>query len=185
MKTLKDLNISKQAKKTVENWLQEWLDMLITVANGREGTVYRADFENDSFFYFTDCTDILGDDPKAKGHENNRKIQIRKRVIMSQLLIKNLLGKTDWIKIRCSHCGHPDRWIDVIGDGFGHFIFCPKCWYTTIGTYPGGYVTCMPNINKKLQIKYAADKKLKEVLEQLSEFVTVKKSKIKNKKIEV
>jgi len=167
MKTLKDLKLSKPTEKKVEAWLQEWLDMLIKNANGREGTVYRANFENNSFFYFTDCTDVLGNDPEARGMENNRRIQIRKRVIMSQLLIKNLLGRTDWIKIKCSHCGYPDRWIDGIGDGFGHFIFCPRCWYTTIGTYPGGYLTCMPCINKKLRTKYIADAKLKEILDKL------------------
>lgn len=182
MKTLKDLNINKLDKLKIERWLQEWLDMLIKIANGREGTVYRADFENNDFFYFTDCTDVLSKDPEAKGMESDRRIQIRKRVVMSQLLIKNLLGKTDWIKIKCSHCGYENRWIDSIGDGFGHFIFCPKCWYTTIGSYPGGYISCMPCISKKLRDKYAADKKLKEILDELANYVTIKKDMIKKVK---
>jgi len=154
MKTIEDLKLPKRYKCRIKAWLEEWLNMLIAEANGRQGTVYRANFEKNDFFYFTDCTDILSKDPEAKGQEENREIQIRKRVVMSQLLIKNLLGQTNWKKNKCSHCGFENRWIEVIGDGYGHFLYCPRCHYTTIGTYPGGYATCMENIRIKIAKEY-------------------------------
>lgn len=95
MKTINDLKISKKAKLVVKTWLEEWLNTLIAQADGKEGTVYRADFINQDFFYFTNCNDILLENPEAASVESNRKIQLRKRTIMAQLFVKTLLGNLD------------------------------------------------------------------------------------------
>jgi len=172
MKTLEELPLSKKTKIIVEIWLKDWLKMLIKNADGREGTVYRADFEKNDFFYFTNCNDILLNDPEARGQEHNRKIQIRKRTIMAQLLIKNLLGGeyVEWKKNKCSHCGYHNRYIDSLPDGNGHFLFCPNCLYTTIGTYPNGYDTCISGVRSKLHGKFIGDigtaKQISDALQQ-------------------
>lgn len=149
MKTINDLKLSKKAKAVVRTWLDEWLDMFIAQANGRQGTVHRADFANDDFFYFTDCTDVLSKDPEAKGQEESRSIIKRKQKVMLQLLIKTLLGTVECKKIKCSHCGYPDRYIGPLSNGTGHFLYCPKCQYTNICTYPSGYKTCVDDVKYK------------------------------------
>lgn len=155
MKNLKDLKLPKKFEIEVNNWLCDWLEMLKKQANGREGCVHRADFENNDFFYFTDCTDILSKDPEAKGVEDNRNIQLRKRTVMAQLLIKTLLGINNPKKIKCSHCGFEDRYIDALPNGGGHFLYCPKCHYTNICTYPGYYATCIEDVLKIIKKKFS------------------------------
>jgi hypothetical protein len=149
MKTIDDLKLSKKAKAVVKTWLDEWLNMFIAQAQGREGTVHRADFVKDDFFYFTDCTDILSKDPEAKGQENNRSIVNRKQKVMLQLFVKTLLGTVNCKKIKCSHCGYSDRYIGPLSNGTGHFMYCPHCKYTTICTYPLGYKSCIDDVKRK------------------------------------
>lgn len=152
MKTLKDLKMCPKAKAKVEAWLEEWLAMLKTNADYKEGNVYRADFEKMDFFYFTDCRDILSNKIESKAQETNIKILIRKRYVMNQLLVKAMLGTLKLNKIKCSHCGYEDVWIDHIEGGF--FKWCPKCSKTDISVFPGGFDTCVENILKKLKKKY-------------------------------
>jgi len=157
MKTIDDLKLSKKAKAIVKDWLQEWLDMMIRQANGQQGNVYRADFKKLDFFYFTDCTDILSKDPEAKGVEDNRSIVIRKRIVMSQLLLKNLMGTFKRLKIKCTHCGFDDVYIASLKTASGHFKWCPKCFKTDISTYPNSYDTCVDSMRKQLRKKYLGD----------------------------
>lgn len=168
MKTIDDLKLSKKSKAVVKTWLEEWLNTFIAQARGREGTVHRADFLADDFFYFTDCTDILHDNPESQGYEDNVKIRKRKQKVMLQLLIKTLLGTVKCKKIKCSHCGFSDRYIGPLSNGTGHFLYCPNCKYTTIATYPDGYKSCIGDIEKyKLKDSFAEpNEKAKEACEK-------------------
>lgn len=125
MKSIKDLKLTKATEKKVENWLKEILGALIIQADGRKGNVYRADFDNQDFFYFTECNDLVSKEVESKSVESSLDIRKRKRVIMSQLLIRNLLGEKLEKKIKCSHCGYEECTIDSTYNG--HYTFCPKC----------------------------------------------------------
>lgn len=151
MRTLKDLKLCKKSRKKVEEWLQEWLDLFIEQANHKHGWVYRANFEKDNFFFFTDCKDILEKDPEARGQENNLAIRSRKRKIMMQLFLKTLLGQNlGLITITCNHCGYRGCYIEGLKDGTGHWVFCPKCKKTDVHVFPAGYDTCMDTIKKEI-----------------------------------
>lgn len=133
--TVKELVFeSKHDEKMVIRWLRLVLKQLMKNADGREGTVHRADFYNNDIFYFTDCSDILKDDPEPKSHEANRQIQTRKRYVMLQLLIKSLLGEVKLKKIGpCSHCGSDEQTIVWLRNG--HAYFCKNCQYIRFGAY--------------------------------------------------
>ena len=133
MKTLNDLKLTPKDRKKVEAWLREILDMFIEKADGQEGSVFRADFENLDFFYFTNCNDILKDDPEYKAQETNKKIRRRKEYVKLQLLIKTLLGEKVGQKKKCTHCGYEDCYINGVSNG--HYIFCPKCKKITLVSY--------------------------------------------------
>jgi len=152
MKALKDLGLCKKTQKKVEEWLQEWLILFKEQADYKSSWVYRANFEENDFFYFTDCKDILAKDPEAKGQENNLTIRSRKRKIMLQLFVKTLLGQEVINStIKCSHCGFSPGWIDSLRDGTGHWTYCPKCTKLEVQVFPDGYDTCMAKIQRKLR----------------------------------
>ena len=133
MRNLKDLKLRKKTEAKVEEWLREWLAMFMMQADGRAGNVYRADFEKEDFFYFTDCKDILAGDPECAAKEVNSKIIRRKSRIHLQLLIKALLGDKIGKKMPCTHCGFEDRQINTTING--HYVYCPKCKYLVINGY--------------------------------------------------
>ena len=109
MKTLKELKLCPKAKAKVEAWLHEWLEMLIKNADGREGNVYRADFEGKNFFYFTDCRDLVSKEVESTGQEANRKIVVRKRYVMNQLLLKAMLALIDSVLIPLAAVSQPGK----------------------------------------------------------------------------
>lgn len=151
MKTLNDLSLCKKSRKKVEGWLQEWLDLFIKQANGKQGWAYRADFENNDFFFFIDCKDILEKDPEARAHENNSAIRSRKQKVLLQLLMKTLMGKENICDtIKCSHCRFSPCWIEGLEDGTGHWTFCPKCRKLEVQVFPEGYDNCINKIKREI-----------------------------------
>jgi len=152
MKNLQDLKLSKKSKKIVEDWLLEWLELFRKNSDNRPYWVYRLDFENSDFFFFTGCQDILSKDPEARAVENNKQIRIRKRNVFHQLLIKTLLGQHIPIcKIKCNHCGFEPCEINGLDDLGGHWVYCPKCKKTDIHVFPSSYDTCMLEIKNKVK----------------------------------
>lgn len=131
MKTLKELKLSKKTKQRVEAWLLEWLEMLIQQADGRQGSVIRADFEKNDFFFFTECNDLVG--KESKSDEANLGIRSRKRKVVPQLFVKTLLGEKLGRKSPCSHCGYEDRLVMHMYNG--HFVYCPHCGYLVLNGY--------------------------------------------------
>lgn len=125
MKSLKDLKLTKKTEKKVEAWLKEWLNLFIDKADGRTGNVFKADWEKDEFFYFTECNDILKDDPESKSVESNEDIKRRKTMVKQQLLIRQLLGEKLGKKVKCSHCGYEDT--EMYSCVNGHYNWCPHC----------------------------------------------------------
>jgi len=157
MENLKELGLKPKDRLKVQNWLNRWMQHFKRMANGNRETVERYDLENLDFFYFTDCRDILSKNPESKGVEDQEAIKRRKKAIEYKLLFEYLLGNKLGKKRPCSHCGNEDRIIDSLGDGTGHFLFCPKCGMTTVVTYPIGYETCINRIQGILQQKYKTD----------------------------
>lgn len=150
MKTLKDLKLKPRDKKKVKNWLNELLQHYIEKADGRTGTVERANFEELDLFYFTDCRDEIGKNPEALGKETNKKIRKRKEFVRMQLFLRYLLGEKLGKDRPCSHCGNSYRFINAF-DNTGHYVFCDKCKMTTIVTYPDGYNTFIPRMIEDLK----------------------------------
>lgn len=160
MRTLNDLGLCKKSRKKVEDWLQEWLDLFIEQADNKEAWVYRANFETNDFFYFTNCKDILEKDPEAKAQENNLVIRNRKRKILLQLFMKTLLGRNlGLITITCNHCGYRGCWINSLKDGNGHWVYCPKCKKTDVHVFPDGYDNCMNAIKLEIAKKFPTNNK--------------------------
>ena len=133
MKSLKDLKLRKKTEAKIRAWLKEWLNMFIAQADGRQGNVYRADFEKEDFFYFTSCADLISKDPEFKTQETSASVIARKQRVHMQLLLKNLLGEFVPKKIKCTHCGYEDRYIGKMYNG--HYVYCPKCHYLSINGY--------------------------------------------------
>jgi len=125
MKTLNDLKVSKKTKEKIYQWLDEWLELFIKNADGRTGNVFRADFENNDFFYFTECNDILINDPESESVETNIDIRRRKRNVMMQILIRTLKGEKLGKQIKCTHCGYEYCSIQAVFNG--HYVYCPHC----------------------------------------------------------
>jgi len=149
-RSVDEWKLDKKAKRVVKQELKKWLKLFIEHASNEQGNVYRADFINNDFFYFTDCKDIFKDNPEAKGVEDNIRIRNRKRMVMNQLLIKTLLSDFVPKHIKCSHCGFENVHIDSMKDMGGHFKFCPKCGKTDLSTYPDFYHTCIQNVEERL-----------------------------------
>lgn len=143
MKTLKDLDLKPKDKEKVAAWLQEWLNHYIEKADGKMGTIERVNFEELDHFFFTSCADL---NPESMGQESQEKIIRRKKFVAAQLIFRHLLGEKLGRDRPCSHCGHNYRDINTLGDGTGHYVYCPKCHMTTIVTYPAGYFTCSKRI---------------------------------------
>lgn len=148
MKLLKELKLSKKTEAKVRSWLNEWLQHFITLANNEQGNVYRADFKKFDFFYYTSCNDILSQDPYTIKNGSTRGIARRKQCVMLQLFVKSLLGVDLSKKIKCSHCGYDDRYIG--GCECGSYIYCKKCGFTTINTFPGIWKDAEKIVHKEL-----------------------------------
>ncbi|GAG99194.1 unnamed protein product, partial [marine sediment metagenome] len=117
---------------------------------GRVGNVYRADFEKMDLFFFTECNKLVSEEVESTGQEQNLEIRRRKRMVILQLLLKSLIDKVTILKLKCSHCGYEDVFIDSRPSGGGHYKFCPKCGKTDICTYPESYDTTMDEVKIEL-----------------------------------
>lgn len=151
METLKELKLKPKDRLKVQNWLNRWMQHFTRMSDGERETVERYDLENLDFFYFTNCVDILSKNPESKGVEDDERIRKRKKAVEYKLLFKTLLGEKLGKKRPCSHCGNNDRWINSLGDGTGHYVYCPKCKMTVIVTYPIGYNTCIDRVKEDLK----------------------------------
>ena len=141
----------KIVKKNITAWMEHFgkqSDMRFT--DNKLKDVNRFDLIKMRFFFFTDCRDLISKEVESKGVENNLIVRRRKRAKMLTLIFSTLLGNDHNAKIKCTHCGYPEKIIDGFDDGSGHFIFCPKCGLTSLYTYPPYYDTCLSNLSKKL-----------------------------------
>lgn len=159
MKTLEELNLKPKELLKVKRWLDSWYQHFEKMAQGDRASVERYDLEKLDFFFFTDCRDILSKKPESLGQESNESIRKRKRAVEYSLMFRFLLGEKLGRKRPCSHCGFHDRWINSLGDGTGHYVFCPKCKMTSIITYPEGYETCTKRVCEDL-VKHGYAKKI-------------------------
>lgn len=144
MKTLQDLKLRKKTEKKILRWLGEWLQLMKDQASGEEGTVIRANFVDDDFFFFTNCKDLMEENPESLSVENDVKIRKRKSKVMLQLLLKTLMGEKLGRKSPCTHCGYEDRIVKAMHNG--HYVYCPKCKYLVVN----GYLDTMEKSMKKL-----------------------------------
>jgi len=148
-KPLSKWGLSSIAQQKVKKELWAWLDLFIKQADGQQGNVFRADFVNDKFFYFTNCNDILAKDPECKAIETNPKIGKRKQKVLLQLFVRALLGENLTKVLKCSHCGFEGEIINSTVNG--HYRYCPKC--KKIGLV--GYVPTMSDSLNDTMIQIA------------------------------
>ena len=142
--------LDDECKREVVRQLNAWLDYFVSLADGRVGNVFEADFLNDVFFFFTDCTDLISDSVECESVESNPMVRRRKRYVFLQLFIRFLLGESFGKPYHCTHCGFKsDRTIIDSFDG-GHFTFCPKCGKTDICVFPKYYNGCIDSVVSKL-----------------------------------
>ena len=137
-KSLKYLNEmefeSKKDLKMVKKELRKWIKEFIYRADGRVGSIEKCDFKNNEFFFFTDCTDILGKDVEHLAFEENYLIRRRKRNVMFSLFLREFIGeKIKTSERKCSHCGFSPMDIDVSGNGY--YRHCPKCKRVILDTF--------------------------------------------------
>ena len=146
-KPLDKWKLSPKARAVVEKELLSWLHHFENEADGMVGNVYRCDFINWDFFYFTDCKDILDKKPESNAVEGNKLIMFRKDQVFMQLFVKTLLGKLDILKPKCSHCGGTNT-IESIYNG--HMWFCPNCGKTDVSVYPNTAYKSFSDAQKKI-----------------------------------
>jgi len=151
MKEFDELGLKPKDLQKVKNWLHRWINHFTRMADGAKGNVKRYDLYNLDFFYFTDCRDILSKNPESKGVEDAKSIRKRKRAVEYGLIFRKLLGEDFVQKSPCTHCGKEDRYIQSLGDGTGHYVYCPNCKMTVVVTYPIGYDTCIQRVKKDLK----------------------------------
>lgn len=123
-KTVDKWNLSDGAKDVIKRELQKWLDMLIEQADGKTGNVIRADFIKDDFYFYTDCRDIMKNDPEWKSDETNNKVRSRKIKVLHQLLLRQIMGQKLGRKLTCTHCGNEET---ITKCENGNFKYCPHC----------------------------------------------------------
>jgi len=155
-------NLGFKAKSVVKRELRKWRDVFIERANGETGSVEKCDWKNDELFFFTDCHDLMGDNPESKAVEDEMLIRRRKRNVMMQLFLKQLVG--DKIKIaqkKCSHCGFEPMDIEGAGSD-GYYRYCPKCSRLVIDTYVPGMWKTMKNVEKDMVVKHGWKTKKEE-----------------------
>jgi len=161
-KTIDEWKLCPKAKKTVKRELSKWLTMLTKQADGRTGNVIRCDFTKDDFFYFTNCKDILSNDPEYKAHETNNKIIRRKQKVMLQLLLRQIMGENLRKVLKCTHCGYEGE--EMLKTTNGHFRYCPKCKKVTLVSY----VPTMVNATGTALSKIAKiDPEVKNIIENM------------------
>lgn len=147
-------NIPEKYIAVVREELGAWLQLFISLAGGRTGNVYRADWENFDLFYFTECNDLVSKEIESTGVEAALDIRRRKRAVLMQIFIRSLLGEDLNRKLKCSHCGLPDGvYIGGLPSGAGHYRYCPKCGKTDICTYPQFFDTAIAEAKKELERK--------------------------------
>ena len=139
--------LDKKNERIVRRQLNNWLQHLMKLSNQETGNVYRCDFVNWDFFYFTKCHDLMGDKPEHKAVEQNKEIGLRKDVVFIQLFIKTLLGDVKLNHVFCTHCGVEQR-VDVISNG--HMYFCPGCGKTDVSVYPETCAFSFNEVQKKI-----------------------------------
>lgn len=149
LKNLDELNLDKRSKKKVQQWMNQWLSHLIEFADGREGNVTKADFQNMDFFYFTDCKDILDKDPHLEKGENQRKMRWRKSAVMLQLMLKSMLGQKLGRVLKCTHCGYEG--VDTLYCNGGYWKWCPKCKRIIVDTYIWSFAESISDVSKQLE----------------------------------
>ena len=150
-KSIKDWGLDPTTEKVVRAELENWLAMFKEHADGAEGNVYRADFINKDLFFFTDCRDILSKNPEASGVEVSKDIRLRKRYVLMQLLIRNILDGPIKKEMKCSHCGDNNVFIDSLSNLGGHYKYCPKCGKTDLCIYPFSYEKAVETLKSDLK----------------------------------
>ncbi len=158
-KSITEWGLSPIALAKVKKNLNQWLKLFVKQASGGAGNVFRANFIENDFFYFTSCGDVLRNNPEAKGSEDALSIRERKRKVMLQLFVRTLLGEKLGKILTCSHCGYVGEKIEGSKTGGGHFKFCPNCKKTTISTYPGFYNAMLDEIKEYVKMNEKGQKR--------------------------
>lgn len=149
LQTLDELKLCPKSKRKVQKWLETWLSHLIEQAGGQQGNVYKADFLNMDFFYFTNCQDILAADPLLKDPKNQRKMRWRKSNVLVQLFVKSLLGRQLAKKRPCTHCGAEDT--ETLYCQNGYWIWCKKCKRVILDTYAPDFSVAAISVLEQLR----------------------------------
>lgn len=125
-------NLDEKSMRVVKRELSLWLDHFIDKAEKETANVYRCDFINWDFFYFTKCHDLMKQKKEGLAVESSRDINFRKDQVFMQLFIKTLLNKIEIIKTKCTHCGE-DTIVDSVYKG--HWYYCPSCGKADVSVY--------------------------------------------------
>jgi len=149
---IKPQNIDKwglddKNKKIVRRELGKWLKHFMDMSQQEAGNVYRCDFVNWDFFYFTKCHDLMGNKPEQKAVENSKQIAFRKDQVFMQLFLKTLLNDIRLLHSFCTHCGAENH-VESITNG--HMYFCPSCGKTDVSVYPDSAIFSFDEVRKKL-----------------------------------
>lgn len=154
VKILDELDLCEEDRTKVHVWLYEWINHIeeqIGVENTARPRV--VDFKNWKFFYFTNCQDIINEDPKFEKEITEVEMNRRKSTIFLELFIKYLINPNDVNpKLECNHCGGENCTMESLHDDehgkMGHIDICPECGRTQIVTYPGNYDHVIPLVKR-------------------------------------
>jgi len=132
-------------------WLQSWIEHIEKMIDPKDIKARIIDFNKPKFFFFTDCSDIIGKDAKGESPETSKKVFNKKQWAFLWLFLKYLIGDTDHINENwkiCKHCGGKNCRLEGFKERVGHYNFCPDCGRIKAVTYAGDgfYIKAMGEV---------------------------------------
>lgn len=140
-RTVDKWKLDKKSQKIVSKELSKWIKLFTKHADGRKGNVRKLDYLNDDIAFYTDCKDLLKDDPESTAYERNKKVWKRKKNVGNSLLLRHILNdkKSKVNILRCTHCGSDDYFFE--GSANGTFELCRNCNRVIIDSYFPGFLS--------------------------------------------
>jgi hypothetical protein len=132
-KVVDEWNIPDKYKKKVKDEMNKWVEHFTFLADGKTANVRKLDYINDDVLFYTDCKDILLNNPESKHKEKNKKILKRKHNVSRALLLDTITNNKKAKQLKCTHCGSSDYYFISLDEST--FEYCYNCDRMILDTY--------------------------------------------------